>query len=256
MHALPIRRLWKTLTIIGRKANIVTEAWVYLWLTCFKHNKPFRKYCEAMRAKNTRIQRNLEHKYEHIAALYEDWGDIHSFNHRVRESLFRPWLEKRRHLFFPDSLPPAELLTQIERIETGFIYLKVPINPSIKAARAEADRLVTEAYRSVRKPKNRAKYQLANKVPSYKALQSTRKALNVWELFYASESKPKIVEVVAAIIHRTQRADLSKFARTWGWEKKDLRSPDLATQILRYRREGEAIIANTIHGAFPVKRQP
>ena len=52
--------------------------WLWWWYRYFKENGDYKAYCEARRDGDSEICSDLEGRFDRIAELYKDWGDIHS----------------------------------------------------------------------------------------------------------------------------------------------------------------------------------
>lgn len=103
----------------------IREKLVWHWLTLFRRNPDFELFCEAQRKQDFAACTELEGKFERVAELYDDWGDIHMLPtmHEGSDE-WRSWYAGKRHLFFP---APIELLvTPVKDIGTESILAAIP----------------------------------------------------------------------------------------------------------------------------------
>lgn len=249
----------------------MTQEWLWLWFSYFKLNKDYEKYCEAKRKENNAAIKRLEKKLEMIEELYEDWGDIHSFDPRKDNmTLYEEWLAKRTHLFFETELKQAAVLKEPpSRFDKNYLYIQVPIEKSVAPAIKAASAQIRKAYDcpAIKKQRGQstAKYVIEKKLQNDRVLHGTRKALNVWEMFYNVSGKtPTVSEVAKQIEKRLNDKRHNTWSNRWAWKRQqrqrdqsidDLGGPDpsLARSIKRYKAEATTIINNTLHGKFPMK---
>lgn len=249
----------------------MTEEWLWLWFSYFKLNKHYQKYCEAQRKGNAAAVKRLEKRSPNIVELYADWGDIHSFDPRKTDKkYYEEWLSKRKHLFFATNLESAKVLkAPPPTFDRNYLYLKVPITKNAADATKEATAVIRKALQTTKMKQQRtrgtAKYVIQKKLLNDRVLHGTRKALNVWEMFYNVSGKtPTVSQVAKQIEKRIKNPRHYTWSNYWGWKRRrrqrdqaidDLGIPDpsLARAIKRYKAEATTIINNTLHGKFPIK---
>lgn len=247
----------------GFSINDTASDWLWWWYRYFRENVDYKAYCEARRDGDGEICSELEGRFERIAELYEDWGDIHGGRPMHKnESAWRKWLYARRHLFLTEVPPIRTLVTLAELPRTG-VAIQIPASVSKDELLQLLTEYVEQSYADlfdVPKPK----YQLY--APEGRIDQSTfhsvKKALYVHtaaqhHIEHPSTNAGTALEIMALEL-KTQLG--------FNWEldpdqEERLRSRTLSMmelesvkrQVARYKAQYEAYVANTIHGVFPKK---
>jgi len=243
--------------------NDTASDWLWWWYRYFKENADYKAYCEARRSDDAELCADLESRFERIAELYDDWGDIHAGKKLYKnESSWHEWLYERRHLFFVD-VPSVRTLSAVANVEHGAIAIQIPATVSKEQLLQALTEFVERNYADLRvAPK--PKYELH--APEGRIDQSTFQAVKkAWvvrrvslhHLEHATTHAGTALEVMALELK-------SELGFNWELEsdqQERLRNGTLSMleldsfkkQIGRYKAQYEAYVANTIHGVFPKK---
>jgi hypothetical protein len=241
------------------------EEWIWLWFRCLRLNKPYEEYCGAVNNNDKKTQAALEQSYKSIAAVYKDFGDVHAFKvlGGSNRKYWHAWLNEHRQLFITDTGLVSELIDQpVTKLDKNYLYIKVAIQHRKLDAVKAATSIIRDNY-----PENVAKYQLSHKVPSDKAIGTLRRQLTVWHKLNPINGKAVTQE---ALVNRIISGEVGRPAEwawspskpgsrdEWRWSEEFQASEDnnihsLVRQVQRYNSEAKNIIANTVHGVFPVK---
>jgi len=242
----------------------VDEEWIWIWFRCLRLNKPYKQYCEIRRDSSTsKEQTKLQKQYPKIAEVYEDFGDIHAFKVLGANNYdnWLAWLDTHRHLFLVSTkLETALIEGPIAKLSEDYLYIKVPVDQQLEAAIAGVSKLLSE------NPKNRkAKYQLSHNKPGKKALSTLRRQLTVWHKRHPVEGNPITHQQLVELITSGKVGRDDEWAWNpqkvgskidWKWSKEYVdehgNTASLIREVQRYDSAAKQIIANTVHGVFPV----
>ena len=177
----------------------MNEEWIWFWFRCLRLNKPYHRYCELRRSTGVSTeQAEIERKYPKLSAVYEDFGDIHTFkvlggNNRENWS---DWLNAHRHLFVVSTDLETELIKEtIDELNADYLYIRVPVTQAREDAIAAVTKLISDEH-----PNFMAKYQLSHNKPGQKALATLRRQLNVWHKRHPADGKPITHEALVDLI--------------------------------------------------------
>ncbi|WP_423379870.1 hypothetical protein [Burkholderia sp. LMG 32019] len=243
--------------------NDTASDWLWWWHRYFKENADYKAYCEARRDEDRETCAELESRFERIAELYEDWGDIHTGKRlHKNESSWREWLYERRHLFFVE-VPTVKMLSALADVEHGAIAIQIPATVSKEALLQALTEFVERDYVDLRVAP-RPKYELY--APGGRIDQSTfqtvKKSFYVHtaaqqHVWFPPSNAGTALEVMALELK-------SQLGFNWELEpdqEERLRNGTLSMleleafkrQVGRYKAQFDAYVANTIHGLFPKK---
>lgn len=243
--------------------NDTASDWLWWWYRYFKENADYKAYCDARRDDDAAICSMLESRFERIAELYEDWGDIHHGKRLYKnESSWPEWLFDRRHLFFT-SEPAVKTLSRTADVEHGAIAIQIPTTASKSDLLRAITEFIEQNYADLRTtPK--PKYELY--APAGRIDQST--FLTVKKSFYVHAAARQHVwfpDSNAGTALEVMALELkSQLGFDWELEpdqEERLRNGTLSMleldsfkkQVARYKAQFDAYVANTIHGVFPKK---
>lgn len=234
-------------------------AWIKLWFQFFELNADYKAYCEAKRTNDSATCNALESKFIHVAMLYADWGDIH-------DAKFHEWHNKHKSMFYPAEKPQAELLAVAPKtLDDDAIYVRVPFSLPVSKATKQVGALIRDSYNNAsdeqKALKTPPRYKLALKKIDWTTWLAVRKAYVVWQNSQPVNGiKPTNKHVVFKTVEQIATNDGMHLKKYWNWREDEIalrgNLEDLEFQIMRYKRQASQIIANTIHGAFPVKTKP
>lgn len=237
--------------------------WLWWWYRYFKENGDYKAYCEARRDGDSEICSDLEGRFDRIAELYKDWGDIHSGKRLYKnESSWREWLYERRHLFLIE-VPPIRTLVTLSEVPRNGIAIQIPNTVSKDELLQLLAEFIERDYAELGdtlKPK----YQLY--APEGRIDQSTFQSVK--KAFYVNSAAQQHVwfpTTNAGTALEVMALEL-KSQLGFGWElepdqEERLRNGTLSMleldsfkkQVARYKAQFDAYVANTIHGVFPKK---
>jgi len=101
--------------------------WLDKWLYCFKQNADYKAYCIAKEMGDAVTCEQFEAKYERIADLYADWGDIRNIVFRGQSETFKLWRGERSKLFLQlDMVRWIENPAEYEH-RAGHALIEVPL---------------------------------------------------------------------------------------------------------------------------------
>lgn len=242
------------------------EEWIWFWFRCLRLNKPYKEYCDLRRDGDaSREQAKLEKQYPKIVEIYEDFGDIHTFKvlGGTNYDNWLDWLDKHRHLFLVSTELETVLIKEpIAELSADFLYIKVPVDQQREDAIEAVATIVSDYHEN-----HKTKYQLLHNKPGPKALSTLRRQLNVWHRRHPTDGEPITHEALAELLvsGKVGRADEwawkphkpgSKI--DWKWSKEYVdehgNMANLTRAVQRYDAEADQIIANTVHGVFPVDK--
>lgn len=243
--------------------NNIASDWLWWWYRYFKENADYKAYCEARRDDNTAICSVLESRFERIAELYEDWGDIHHGKQLYKnESPWREWLFDRRHLFFVHE-PAVKMLPEPVSVEHGACAIQIPTAVSKSDLLRAVTEFIEQNYADLRvTPK--PKYELY--APAGRIDQSTFQTVKkAWIVRRVALNHVRFPHTNAGTALEVMTLEL-KSQLGFGWElepdqEERLQNGTLSMleldafkkQIARYKAQFDAYVANTIHGVFPKK---
>lgn len=119
--------------------TVMTEEWVSLWYQCLSANMDYAFYCTARTENNEEESKEYEDKFEHIANIYRDFGELDQWPETgIDSDDWREWFEPRRHLFMSEvkSVMSASDYQQAQ----GHILLDI----SISHDRAKTDECISK----------------------------------------------------------------------------------------------------------------
>jgi len=118
------------------------------WVGYFKCSRPYHAYCQAKRAGNEEQCKLLEEKFERIAELYADWGDIHVGDLIRDEKAWEGWLKARRALFMQSRLVMQVFEPEKYVGRPGHVLLDVPLTEKPSQVIATLKQYVEWYYRA------------------------------------------------------------------------------------------------------------
>lgn len=135
----------------------MTEEWVMLWYQCLLGNMDYFSYCIAIAERDVKTQEGLEAKFEHIAEIYSDFGDVDIIEDYSSSSMdWCEWFEPRRHLFMADV---RQVNTQPQQL--GHIVFDVPMTADVERTKARVSMFLDEYYKTnIVVPAQEPKYKL------------------------------------------------------------------------------------------------
>lgn len=250
-------------TSTGFSINDSASDWLWWWYRYFKENGDYKAYCEARRDGDSETCSDLEGRFDRIAELYEDWGDIHSDKRLYKnESSWREWLYERRHLFLTE-VPPIRTLVTLSDVPSGAIAIQIP-NTVSKDELLQFLAEFADAEYAMLRSTSRPKYQLY--APEGRIDQSTFQTVK--KAFYVHAAAQQHVwfpGTYAGTALEVMALEL-KSQLGFGWElepdqEERLRNGTLSMleldafkkQVARYKAQFDSYVGNTIHGVFPKK---
>ncbi len=255
----------------------MTVTWLRRWLAFFRCNPDYKAYCLARREGNDAARAALEARYERMAELYEDWGDIHApgVAGNDMESYFAWGKDRDLTLFFR-----ARVVTRIDDPSTyvkkeGHLLLDVPLSEKLSEVMEQVETYLSLVYKmrtdvlEREQPVSKAVMELP--VPKYMLHApggklnaategSIKKAVYVDGLRHRrkDDGKPlSITDTVLAIKQDPKNpfgwslTDADKRDIEKGVFKKGLFAGSEVTLVKRARKDFDAYVRNTIHGRFP-----
>lgn len=243
--------------------NDTASDWLWWWYRYFKENADYKAYCEARRDDDWDACAALERRFERIAELYEDWGDIHHGKRLYKnESSWREWLYERRHLFFTE-VPSIKTLNNLAEVERNSIAIQIPATVS-KDELLELFATFVDFEQTTLRVASNPKYQLY--APEGRIDQSTFQSVK--KAFYVNAAAQQHVwfpntnagtglEIMALEL-KTQlgfswELDSDQEDRLRNGTLSMLELDSLKRQVARYKAQFDAYVENTIHGVFPKK---
>ena len=233
----------------------MNTAWIHLWFLFLKQNKDYAAYCKAKRKKQNANCTKLEKKFKKIAQVYDDFGTVYGVN-------FANWHKSHKHLFYPPVVSKVQSFDKAPlKLDPNSVHLCVPLSLPVSQATKQAMTAIRAAYdiapAAKKKPKL-AKYPLSHKTPSVTAWVSTFKcyASFMYSLHYDAKKFTEKQIVTQLIKVADHYAD-----EYWDWPEQDMHLrggfDDETRKVMQKNKlQAKAIIANTIHGVFPVKIPP
>lgn len=255
----------------------MTVPWLRSWLAFFRRNEDYRAYCMARREGDTATCRSIEAKFERVAELYTDWGDIHT-PEQANPGIegYWAWAEGRdKSLFFR-----ARVVTRIDDPasyvkRTGHLLLDVPLSEKLSEVIEQVERYLALVYKMQTdvlerdEPVSKAVMELPTPkymlhAPSGTLNAATRgaieKAIYVDRLRQqvGPNGKPlSLTDKVLAIkqdpknpfgwsLTEQDKRDIAK-----GVYKKGLFGGSEVTLVKRAQKDFDAYVRNTIYGRFP-----
>jgi hypothetical protein len=255
----------------------MTVTWLRWWLAFFRCNPNYKAYCLARREGDDAARADLEAKYERIAELYEDWGDIHAPGQAGNdlESYFAWSKDRASTLFFRARVvtPVKDPSAYVKK--EGHLLLDIPLSEKLAEVMEQVEKYLSLVYKmrtdvlEREQPVSKAVMELP--VPKY-MLHAPGGKLNV-----ATEGSIKKAVYVDGFRHRrkddgkplsitdTVLAIKQDSTNPLGWKltsddkrdlqrgvfKKGLSRGSEVTLIKRHRKDFDAYVRNTIHGRFP-----
>lgn len=213
----------------------MTAAWAKLWLFFFLLNEDYEKYCLAIRKKDNKTARLHEKRFPKIAELYEDWGDIHRMK-------LCDWWPSHKHLFIATTSEVREI-TSKHKIENTSMYLEIPLDMSVSKATEAALEIIRTRFKKDSTKPNKGKYSLALKTISFRSWGSLMTRLKALKLAKTG------THTNTSLVYQ-----LNEDLNVWDSDYVDFQHQ--ITSVKRFKRDAKNIIANTIHGKFPVKTPP
>ncbi|WP_183722479.1 hypothetical protein [Paraburkholderia sp. WP4_3_2] len=243
--------------------NDTASDWLWWWYRYFKENADYKAYCEARRNGDTAICSMLESRFERIAELYEDWGDIHLGKRLYKnESSWREWLFDRRHLFFINE-PAVKTLSRSADVERGAIAIQIPAAVSKNDLLRVVTEFIEQNYADLRTtPKPKYELYAPEGRIDQRTFQTVKKSFYVHaaaqqHVWFPDSNAGTALEVMALEL-KTQlgfdwelEADQEERLRNGKLSMLELDS--FKKQIARYKAQFDGYVANTIHGVFPKK---
>ncbi len=106
--------------------EVITEEWVSLWYQCLLGNLDYMNYCDARRDNDKSLCQQYEFRFEHIAGIYRDFGDVDIWpDDGIASDEWREWYVPRKHLFISDV---AQVANQADfKACGGHILIDVPV---------------------------------------------------------------------------------------------------------------------------------
>ena len=241
----------------------MNDEWVWLWFRCLKLNKPYERYCAMRRTKIQKERTALERQYPQIAEVYEDFGDVHSFNERSKNRKYwKEWYAERKGLFINSSGNSNRLTTVPKKLNDDYLYLKIAPQKTVEETISEAEKLIRKHLAKVRKRKT-AKYKLATNTCGINVIRGLRRSLTVWHKLKPLEGKAPtqkrlVDQLVKSEVGRKEdwAWDSSKPGTKdeWRWTEKyveEVGYENAIRSVQRFRDRAQTIIDNTVHGRFP-----
>jgi len=247
--------------------------WLDKWLYCFKQNADYKAYCIAKEMGDAVTCEQFEAKYERIADLYADWGDIRNIVFRGQSETFKLWRGERSKLFLQlDMVRWIENPAEYEH-RAGHALIEVPLfekkNDTLASLEKHIDfvykmrkRAVEdsskESVRLIHGPLPQPKYTLHGDFN--KATKgSVRKAIYV--AMYRRIRKDGLAlsqtDIVIAAMQDLKNpfkwamTESDKVAHERGTFKKSLFNGSKVKMLARAGQDFDALVRNTIHGRFP-----
>lgn len=240
---------------MGKEAmRNMNRAWIHLWFLFLKSNRDYAAYCKARRKKQRSDYTKLEKQFQKIAQVYADFGTVYGVK-------FERWHKTHKHLFYTTSTPKVTALhNSPKELDPSSAYIQVPFSLPVSKATKQAADVIRAAYKDAtdeQKHSPLAKYTLATKVPSYISWLSTMKCYAAWGFTLQNIDGKKLnqKERVEKMINLAE----SYRDEYWEWsterlERKSVTYDDIRRSVNKNKKHAEYIIANTIHGVFPVKK--
>ena len=250
------------------------------WLYVMNENCDYRDYCVAVTESNSAKCEELEAKFEKLASLYADWGDIQYVNADPESDSFKQWLRPRESLFFRNAEIKAIAKPECYVSRPGHLLLDVPLldtkTKTIEALHEYIDK-VYAAQRSATdetgqslgitgtvhadKPKyhligvyNKKTEGRLHKAFYFRYWLRLRPVLKKGELYWGRLSVTEIVKVLKQDPDNPFGWTLSEDdtrALKNGRSVKTIFLDTERTQIKRSISDLKGYIHNTIHGRFP-----
>jgi len=250
------------------------------WLYVMKENCDYFDYCKAVSESDLAKCKELESKFEKLAMLYADWGDIEDVTADPESDSFKQWLQPRESLFFRKTEIRAIAEPKCYELKPGHLLLEIPLlgtkTKTVEAIREYIDKVYDAQKGAIDKTGQSAgsfitvhadmpKYHLIGEYNKktegrlHKAFYfvywlQVRPVLKKGSLYWGRLSITEIVRVLKQDPNNPFRWTLSeddKSALKNGRRVKTIFLDTERTQIKRSISDLKGYIHNTIHGRFP-----
>ena len=246
----------------GEIMTTMTEEWVSFWYQCLAKNMDYWSYSIARREDDVKKCMQFESKFELIADLYQDFGELEDWpKPRMNSQQWKDWFEPRKHLFLSVATVsrPAGYVLRPDRL-----LLEVQLQEDSVATMKLVGEFVKDYYERFKPlPAPSPKYSLLQKIdgktaPTHKVVKKACASV-VRSYRYDLDTYEELlhVDAVAAFarheidnfgwnLDREARTELAKTGRL-----SPQRLESIKTMLNRSRREFVAFSKNTIRGRFP-----
>jgi hypothetical protein len=249
---------------------------VWWWIGFLGCHKGYIAYCRAKREGQRERCLSLEAKFECIADLYVDFGDIFEQNILRDKKAFGRWLAVRRRLF--DDRRSVSLVVNPAAYvrQPATVLIEVPLfekrSDVLAGVKGFLDRYydgtIIEKAKGVKQPRlalnevRAPKYRLSTGSNDLNAatIKALRKAAYVAGLRHRrkDDGKPLSITDTVLAIKQDPKNPLGwkltaddKRAVERGVFKRDLFGGSEVTLVKRHRKDFDAYVRNTIYGRFP-----
>jgi|GEM_PF-2055212 len=241
---------------------VMTEEWVSFWYQCLTQNIDYGIYSSARRECNAKRCAELEARFERIADIYNDFGELDGWpDDGMQCPEWKPWFEPRRHLFMSH---PSEVETPDQYVQRqGHLLIDLPLQQN-EAATAETVRQFLSDYYAGKTiaPATPPKYQLHTRngrlAHGYRQVQTAcASVVRSYRVDPETDDDRRFEDAVAEFVrHEIDNMGwkLDPEARRVLQETGKLSAQRLESfkaMLTKCRRDFQAFAKNTIRGRFP-----
>jgi len=243
----------------------MTEEWVSLWYQCLCGNIDYFSYCTAKDSGDAVTCAELEAKFELLASIYDDFGDVDVWPaDGMQSKSWQEWFEPRRHLFM--CMPRVVDGRQGYETRSGYLLIEVPLlSDTVGVSTAVAELIEQQRSSATVESPKPPKYMLheCNGKPAH-GIQQVRQACRSAERSYRYDpvtfEELKHLDNVAAFVRNEidymgWTLDPKAYAvlKQTG-QLSEQRLESFKAMLNRCRRDFKSFAANAIRASFPNDR--
>lgn len=244
--------------------TVMTEEWVSFWYQCLNGNADYSEYCDARRTGDEVTRKQLELKFELLAEIYNDFGDItDGFDRGLAGDDWNNWFPSHRHLFMQDIRQITDPTTHV--ISKGHLLISVPLAASQVETENNLHQFFTNYYAENEAVVEPPKYQLyltnGKTVLGYEAVRQACIAGSNCYLYPLDQDDVRDYLSYKEVVANFIKHEVDNLGWGLGQKEKDElnrtgllsenRFESFKVRINRCRRDFEMLARNTIRGRFP-----